>query len=84
VGDLEETSRRGREDVTTMKKKGWQVVEHKSGHDERERERESTSEHMYRARIKTDRQENMMLRGVTGGSRSRDGRLLHWQLIESR
>ena len=40
MGDLEETSRRGREDVTTMKKKGWQVVEHKSGHDERERERE--------------------------------------------
>lgn len=56
-----------------MKKKGWQVVEHKSGHDEclytrarehnrkRERERERTS-HMCVARIKTDRQENIVLR----------------------
>lgn len=34
-----------------MKKKGWRVVEHKRG-------RES---HMYRARIKTNRQENMVL-----------------------
>lgn len=60
-----------------MKKKGWQVVEHKSGHDERKREKRRAG-HICRvrarARIGTDRQENIVLHGVTGGSRSRDGR----------
>lgn len=45
-----------------MKKKSWQVVEHKSGHDEccaRVREKQKVT---CVARIKTDRQENIVLR----------------------